>query len=62
MFNIIIREMQIKTKMRYNLTLVRMAIINKSQTSAGEMWRKGKPSALLVGIQIGVATVESNME
>ena len=27
---LIIREMQIKTKMRYQLTLVRMAIINKS--------------------------------
>ena len=26
------------------------------------MWRKGTPSALLVGMQIGIATVESNME
>ena len=26
------------------------------------MWRKGNPSALLVGMQAGVATVENNME
>ena len=26
------------------------------------MWRKGKPHALLVGMQTGVATVESSME
>ena len=26
------------------------------------MWRKGNPSALLVGMEIGVATMESSME
>ena len=26
------------------------------------MWRKGKPGALLVGVQIGAATVENSME
>ena len=26
------------------------------------MWRKGNPRALLVGIQIGAATVESSVE
>ena len=26
------------------------------------MWRKGKPSSLLVGMQTGEATVENNME
>ena len=26
------------------------------------MWRKGKPSALLVGMQTGAATVENSME
>ena len=26
------------------------------------MWRKGNPSALLAGMQTGVATVESSME
>ena len=53
--------MQIKTTMRYHLTPVRMAIINKSQVLV-KMWRKGAPFALLVGMQIGVATVESTME
>ena len=26
------------------------------------MWRKGNPSALLVGMQTGAATVENSME
>ena len=26
------------------------------------MWRKGNPNAMLVGMQIGAATVESSME
>ena len=32
------------------------------QTSAGEMWRKGNPSVLLVGMQTGTASVEDSME
>ena len=47
----------------YHLTLVRMAIINKSTNNVLErMWRKGNPSALLVGTQTGAATVENSME
>ena len=37
MLNITTREMQIKTKMRYRLTLVRMAIIKKSTNN--KFWR-----------------------
>ena len=37
-----IKEMQIKTTMRYHLTLVRMANINKS-TSVGEDAEKREP-------------------
>ena len=39
-----IREMQIKTIMRHHLTLVRMAIINKSiKISAGKDMEKMEP-------------------
>ena len=55
--------MQIKTTMIHHLARVRMAIIkNQQTTSAGEDVDKGKPFALLVGMQIGGATVESSME
>ena len=53
-----IREMQIKTTMRYHFTPVRMVIINKSTNK----WRKGNRSALLVGMQTGAATVENSRE
>ena len=36
------KEVQIKTTMRYHFTPVRMAIINKQQTSAGEDVAKGE--------------------
>ena len=35
--------------------------INKQQVLV-RMWRKGNPSALLVGMQTGAATVENSME
>ena len=58
-----IRDMQIKTTMRYHLTPVSVANINKSTKQLLErMWRKVHPSALLVGMQSGEATVENNME
>ena len=57
-----IREMQIKTTLRYHFTPVRMAIVNKSQTNAGEIVGKRESSALLLGMQTGAATVENSME
>ena len=58
-----IREMQIKTTMRYHFTPVRMGTINNNkQQVLARLWRKGNPSALLVGMQTGAATLENSME
>ena len=60
--SLIMREMQIKTIMRYHLTAVRWpSSINQQTASVVGMWRKGNPFALLVGMQTGSATVESSM-
>ena len=61
---LIIRDIQIKTTIRYHFTLVRMAIIKKSTNKKmlERVWTKGNPTLLLAGIYIGTATMENSME
>lgn len=59
-----IREMHIKTTMRYHPTPVRVASINKSTNKQVllMMWRKENLCALLVRLQTGAATMVNSIE
>ena len=58
----IIREMQIKTTMRYYFTLLRMLIIEKKKAlNVREDMEKKNTCTLLLGLQIGAVTMENTM-
>ena len=60
----IIREIQIKSTMRYHLTSVRMAITKRKiyNWMQERMWRKGNLLTLLVRRQIDTTSMENSME
>jgi len=60
---LISRERQIDTARRYHLIAIRMAIIRRLMNNMLErVWRRGKPSSTVGGVETGAATVENSMK
>jgi hypothetical protein len=57
-----IKEMQIKTTIRFYLTPVRIATIKNTNNVLARMWGKRNPHTVLVGMQAGATTLEKNLE
>jgi hypothetical protein len=59
-----IKEMQIKTTLRFHLTPVKITIIKNTTNKKMlvRMWGKRNPCTLLVGMQASTTTLENNME
>ena len=58
--SLVIKEMQIKTTMRYYLKPVRMLSSINQQTTKG--WRTENLCTLLVGLQISAATMKNSIQ
>ena len=57
----VIREMQIKTTLRFNFTLTRMVRIKVRQSQVlARMWRYWNPHTLLVGMENGAAILQNS--
>jgi hypothetical protein len=60
--SLIIREMQIKTTLRFHLTPVRIAKIKNSSADAGEDVKKEEHFSIAGGLQACTTTLEVNLE